>query len=233
MTKGNIKKSCRFTLVELLVTISIMIILISILMPALANANAVAKKTACSGNLKQFGLASNMYVMDCNGCFPVSSTDNRLWDYQLMDYVNYDFANYKKRNDFSIYHCPSGKPNPIVNNYRARGFAYNRSIAYNIEGTALLSKISDPSFTVTMTDAAYEPLTSNIELAVICGTVNHAFVFCSNYGENISYRHLSKTNVLFVDGHVKSSEKGYSLASYGVDGWIPKNTKWINTGVIY
>jgi len=49
-----------FTLVELLVVIGIIWLLISILLPALGQARAAARSTACQSQLKQLSTASMM-----------------------------------------------------------------------------------------------------------------------------------------------------------------------------
>lgn len=59
-----------FTLVELLVTISIMAILIGILIPALASAREQAKIAKSGGNLQQQGVALTMYIADHNEALP-------------------------------------------------------------------------------------------------------------------------------------------------------------------
>lgn len=71
---GNIRRLSRqlpgFTLVELLVVISIIALLISILLPALAKAKAVANAVVCSAHVRSLSQACMIYAQENRGFFP-------------------------------------------------------------------------------------------------------------------------------------------------------------------
>ncbi len=81
-----------FTLIELLVVIAIIAILAAILFPVFAQAKAAAKTTATLSNMKQLGLALQMYTNDSDDVVPLyeptqAGGDNVFLIQRLYPYV--------------------------------------------------------------------------------------------------------------------------------------------------
>lgn len=97
-----------FTLVELLVVIAIIGILVALLLPAIQAAREAARRSECSSNLKQIGLAIHNYH-DTHGSLPPGSTfyggatQNRKGSIQarLLPYIEeqalYDLLDFENR----------------------------------------------------------------------------------------------------------------------------------------
>jgi prepilin-type N-terminal cleavage/methylation domain-containing protein len=77
-----------FTLVELLVVITIIAILAALLFPALGSAKNKAKRTVCANNLRQINLGLRMYSDEHSDAAPPSL--------QTSNSFPIDFAGYKK-----------------------------------------------------------------------------------------------------------------------------------------
>src|SRR5687768_4013701 len=65
-----------FSLAELLIVIGIIVVLVSLLMPALAGAKRQANTTKCLANLRSLGQAFQLYEVDHKGVWPVAVHHN-------------------------------------------------------------------------------------------------------------------------------------------------------------
>src|SRR4029077_6622029 len=78
-----------FTLIELLVVVAIIGILAAMLLPALSQARAKGQAAACVGNMREIGIAMEMYESDFNGWLPpAATTGGKSFDRLLSSYID-------------------------------------------------------------------------------------------------------------------------------------------------
>jgi prepilin-type N-terminal cleavage/methylation domain-containing protein/prepilin-type processing-associated H-X9-DG protein len=73
-----------FTLIELLVVIAIIAILAAMILPVLGRAKQTSLRIACSNNLRQLGLAAQVYLGDSQNIYPPRSNTDR-WPDKFYD----------------------------------------------------------------------------------------------------------------------------------------------------
>ncbi len=78
-----------FSLVELLVVIAIIGLLAALLLPAIQQARAAARRSECASNLRQVGLAMNQFIDTRGGRFPDTShtNPNKSWIYTIAPFM--------------------------------------------------------------------------------------------------------------------------------------------------
>jgi prepilin-type N-terminal cleavage/methylation domain-containing protein/prepilin-type processing-associated H-X9-DG protein len=208
-----------FTLIELLVVIAIIAILAAILFPVFAQARDKARASACLSNVKQLGLAVQMYAQDYDDTLPIHLGDvnNFLADKAVANWAKC-LSPYVKNTQ--IYSCPSSvlppgstpkNSPPPYNSYQGN------AVLLSIKGTAL-ARIPNPADIVFCQENYFNWTTiwnrpAQVKLnppgfqywhLVDCRVAYIGPpVISPGCWEQYNSRHFQGGNIVFADGHAK------------------------------
>ena len=166
MRKTTVRRAyCRgFTIVELLVTIAIIAILATLLLPALSKAKAKGQQISCLNNLKQLTLCWTMYADDNDGRLAPNnvkgatgeeaSDDSWVIGNARLDKDTRNIENgklFKYNRSVGIYHCPADRSHVtrLKNLLRTRSYSISTGIAHENNQKSLkcvrnFSDLTDP-----------------------------------------------------------------------------------------
>jgi prepilin-type N-terminal cleavage/methylation domain-containing protein/prepilin-type processing-associated H-X9-DG protein len=201
-----------FTLIELLVVIAIIAILAAILFPVFAQAREKARMSSCQSNMKQMGLAVQMYAQDYDETMPP-------YNDAVFDFGNPDPATRKKSDgpwrvnylwcltpylkNQQIQACPSmggQEGGQEVTPFSRASYMGNGAIM----GMSLAA-VQRPADIVYMQE--YRLLTRVAWLRPACTTATKCGYWCwwgiPQLVPGYSNVHFEGGNFVFVDGHVK------------------------------
>jgi len=210
-----------FTLIELLVVVAIIAMLIAILIPALGRAREKAKAAVCLSNMRQMGLAVQLYCMDFAEHLPPSSCHfteekdkEKWWLYLLQPYARTRL----------LYRCPSDRspnfldwndPPPFSEwkHYRLASFATN-GLLDDMDCNPI-GKIPRPADVIYAGELAEDEHFHEHEEDHF-----HDHFHVEHWGDEAdpnnevgAKRHAGRSHYLFVDAHVAAMKL--------VDTWEP------------
>lgn len=184
----------KFTIIELFVSITIISILISILIPSLANARQMGKRAVCLSSQKHISIASQLYVIEEN-YFPALAQLKSGGGLQWWD----EILGLEQK----WIQCPSVKIDGIGYNHPSIGGWLGPGPNFN--------EVFDPTNTVIFADSSRiinhgEPnpdkwvaVDSNKGENFFRTPVNNPWY--SSQGQRIIGRHAGSLSAVFVDGH--------------------------------
>jgi len=241
--KGKNRRAA-FTLIELLVVIAIIAILAAMLLPVLSQSKLSAQSVKCVSNLRQLGVAAELYWDDNGGsCFPYVFAPTNYGAIYWFGWIGpgqegqrpFDLsygALYPYLNGSDVRLCPSLGYALAQFKLKADGVVFSYGCnRYLIEPTGKppinLSSLRQPAQTTLAADAAQ---VNNFQApASPANPMLEEWYYLdleTNYSRpnnypNGHFRHSQKANVAFCDGHV-SAER---FVADSIDPKLP--SQWV------
>jgi prepilin-type N-terminal cleavage/methylation domain-containing protein/prepilin-type processing-associated H-X9-DG protein len=227
---------CGFSLVELLVVIAVIAILASLLLPLLSAAKRRAHDTTCVGNLRQFGLAGQMYWADNDHrAFAYRGERSEGGDQFWFGWLErggegarrFDLAKgalYPYLGGGGVETCPAlGYVDPrfkLKASGAAFGYGYNLHLAKGLAGPGVrVDRLAKPGGTVFLADAAQ--VNTFQSPASRDNPMLEEFYYVNDREQTAHFRHGRKAQAAFCDGHVGQADfEPGSIDDRMADQWV-------------
>jgi prepilin-type N-terminal cleavage/methylation domain-containing protein/prepilin-type processing-associated H-X9-DG protein len=215
-----------FTLIELLVVVAIISILSALLLPVLGKGKLSAQRAVCESNLRQLGVAMELYWEDNNGnCFyytsPANINNGQIYWFGWIQNGGsgpgsategqraFDLSKgvlFPYLNGSNVRLCPS--PVWSSSKFQLKGtnviFSYGCNLILDLMTTnrppVNINSVVHPTDTALFADAVQ--VTTTQGKASMSNPLFQEFYYVDSNEATAQFRHSQKANVTFADGHV-------------------------------
>ena len=193
-----------FTLLELLIVIAMIAVLAAVLFPVFQKVRENARRTTCQSNLRQIGLAITQYTQDSDETLPPGAYAlggaTVTWRQGVFPYVK----------SVEVFTCPSNPYDELTTDVDGGQFfvsyGANDSVLQSGSAPAALGAIQNPStlFLVGETDGSGYKLNNPPNPPLLSPDCGECDLHPAGSHTDLFAGHLTRSNWLFADGHVKS-----------------------------
>jgi prepilin-type N-terminal cleavage/methylation domain-containing protein/prepilin-type processing-associated H-X9-DG protein len=221
-----------FTLVELLVVIGIIALLVSILLPSLNKARVVAVRVQCLSNLRQIGLAIQMYTNGNKGIYPEIQSPQMVngvaqypasddpsnhywWSHIARELARKQPGGWASVGGLKTLQCPvqTEKLSARLGDWWQNEPSYGMNAIMGANGAnpncytlrIKTSQVKEPSKKVLCSEASFNATTALTNLTP-WASAGMSQAACDGYPQ-INYTkgvHAGSSNILYCDGHADS-----------------------------
>jgi len=213
------------------VVIAIIALLAAMLLPALSNSKATAKRIQCVSNLRQMGIAAHIYVGDNSDYYPVaywSATENGMtvsscWDLTTIESSPSSVIPgllWQGQGNMQIQQCPSFNGNANWSTDPYTGYNYNTSYI----GHGQDESIPEPAKTSDVRHPVKTVLFGDGQCASGADKFMRAPWIDDFWGASAGtqgFRHQNRSNAAFCDGHAESLAACYTNNADGAASVAP------------
>jgi prepilin-type processing-associated H-X9-DG protein/prepilin-type N-terminal cleavage/methylation domain-containing protein len=210
-----------FTLIELLTVVAVISILSALLLPALGRAKLAARRVKCASNMRQLGLAGQMYWDDNAGAafrWRGAATNNgQIFWFGWIE----DGTEGRRRFDPSLgalYPYLGGKGAEVCPAFNylnprfkfkatgaSQGYGYNLALSAPADQPPVnVTKAARPTDLVFLADAAQ--VNTFQAPASPDNPMLEEFYYVNTREATVHFRHQRRANAAFCDGHVAAQE---------------------------
>ena len=232
-----------FTLVELLIVVTIIAVLIALMLPAIKKAKESTRSVQCQANLRQWMTATVVYVNDFNGIMPYPVIQNGpngwygVWyddDSNNVTVVDYAITTDRNSDVYGLA-CPSLHE------------SYSNYVGYHMNGNVSTRCHTDQPHHNMVGSTAH--LDNFVQYAHITKLEMTPFYHCAGYvggsiyfslygggfdplasayeeqGSDIKFRHNGVANIVMLDGHTQNirGEHIGEQSAWGLSYDTPEN----------